>query len=599
MIRFSSIRNQITEGPILFNHVGKSATVTVFYDQGGFKFQTNGLPEASVLGRGTGDSWKHSGVWLAGLPPVLRDGMESMLIIGLGGGVAASAVPPSIRQIDVVELEPSVIEANRVVASRRNRDPLSDPRLRLILNDARNALALTDRRYDAIVSQPSHPWTAGASHLYTREFAEIAQHHLTPGGVFVQWMGANFLDSDLLRSMTATLRDAFEHVRIYQPVQGTLMFVASGEPIVPEMRPSLGVADADRNYYLRMGLVRPEHLLAILTAEGAGVDALAEGAPLILDERNLLAMRAPRLLRRTSEDEVEATLRQVHPLSQGQSHVRELCPTVDFFSFTRRLIDHGYLELARQHGVPSIVPSSRRDFVQAELEREQSGRQSWLAYLATQADTSDPVVAFSVLHADLVGRIALSPETRERLHDQLTQRHRKLLEVIRPTIHDDLEASRTEDAFLASIPVDDIAFEIAVTLRLPWRLAETGPDSQQRHLEVIQIIDDYNGFISFVDVAYFRALAAIHTGQSTTALATAVTAARIVEEAQAESDRPIGQSTFKHLMRIRLLLSHSVLFPNAPRDRYLEVRAFVESVASQLKDARLAAGQPIPDGDSL
>ena len=368
VIRVSSIGNRITDGPILFNHVGKSATVTVFYDQGGFRFQTNGLPEASVLGLGTGDSWKHSGTWLAGLPPVLRDGMESMLIIGLGGGVAASAVPPSIRQIDVVELEGSVIEANRVVASMRNRDPLSDPRLRLILNDARNALALTDRRYDAIVSQPSHPWTAGASHLYTREFAEIAQQHLTSGGIFVQWMGTEFLDSDLLRSMTATLRDVFEHVRIYQPVQGTLLFVASGEPIVPEMRPSLGVADVDRNYYLRMGLVRPEHLLAILSAEGAGVDALAEGAPLILDERNLLAMRAPRLLRRTSKDEVEATLRQVHPLSRGQTHVRELCPTVDFFSFTRRLIDHGSLELARQHGVPSIVPSSRRDFVQAELE---------------------------------------------------------------------------------------------------------------------------------------------------------------------------------------------------------------------------------------
>ena len=34
-------------------------------------------------------------------------------------------------------------------------------------NDARNALALSARRYDIIVSQPSHPWPAGASHLYT------------------------------------------------------------------------------------------------------------------------------------------------------------------------------------------------------------------------------------------------------------------------------------------------------------------------------------------------------------------------------------------------------------------------------------------------
>jgi hypothetical protein len=169
---------------------------------------------------------------------------------------------------------------------------------------------------------------------------------------------------------------------------------------------------------------------------------------------------------------------------------------------------------------------------------------------------------------------------------------------MRPAIKGDLEAARTEDALLASIPVDDIAFETAVKSRLSWRLKETGPGSQQRYLETIQIIDDYNGFISFIEVAYFRALAAIHTGQSTTALATAVMAARSVQEAQAKSDKPLGQSTFKHLMRIRLLLTHPVLFPNAPSDRYREVAAFVESVASQLEDARRAAGQPIPDGDS-
>ena len=73
------------------------------------------------------------------------------------------------------------------------------------MNDARGALRLTNRRYDAIVSQPSHPWTAGASHLYTREFMQLAHDHLNPGGVFVQWMNVIFMDEDLLRSLTATL----------------------------------------------------------------------------------------------------------------------------------------------------------------------------------------------------------------------------------------------------------------------------------------------------------------------------------------------------------------------------------------------------------
>ncbi len=82
-------------------------------------------------------------------------------------------------RLDVIELEPKVIEANRATRALRKRDPLADPRVNLIVNDARGALRLTARRYDAIVSQPSHPWTAGASHLYTREFMQLAHEHLT------------------------------------------------------------------------------------------------------------------------------------------------------------------------------------------------------------------------------------------------------------------------------------------------------------------------------------------------------------------------------------------------------------------------------------
>ena len=40
-----------------------------------------------------------------------------MLIVGFGGGVVVEGVPPSVRHIDVIELEPKVIEANRVTAA--------------------------------------------------------------------------------------------------------------------------------------------------------------------------------------------------------------------------------------------------------------------------------------------------------------------------------------------------------------------------------------------------------------------------------------------------------------------------------------------------
>ena len=50
-------------------------------------------------------------------------------------------------------------------------------------DDARGALLLTDAHYGAVVSQPSHPWTAGSAHLYTREFFALCLEHLGPQGV--------------------------------------------------------------------------------------------------------------------------------------------------------------------------------------------------------------------------------------------------------------------------------------------------------------------------------------------------------------------------------------------------------------------------------
>ena len=279
VLRISALTGRQSTGKILFNHVGKSATVTVFDDLGEIRFQTNGLPESLLPPQGAGDKDRISGRWLSVLPTLVRPSCRSMLIIGLGGGVAVEAVPASVTSIDVLELESAVVDANRAVADRRDHDPLADPRVKIILNDGRNALALTDKKYDAIVSQPSHPWTAGASHLYTHEFSELVRDHLNPQGVFVQWMNAEFVDVELMRSMGATLLDVFEHARMYQPVMGEFLFVASNQPIRPEAVPAddaltrCDIEEVNRGYFQQMGIVTPTHLFAMLSLDEIGVSA--------------------------------------------------------------------------------------------------------------------------------------------------------------------------------------------------------------------------------------------------------------------------------------------------------------------------------------
>ena len=215
-------------------------------------------------------------------PALARPDAERLLLIGLGGGGTLAAIPPSITSIEVVELEPRVLEANRIATPRRGGDPLDDPRVRVHVGDARGALLLSPTRYDAIVSQPSHPWTSGASHLYTKEFFELARDHLTDEGVLVQWMGSVFITPPLLQSLLATLLDVFPHIEVLRPDPTSLVFVASGEAldIVAAGRRAL---QSDAAAFASAGISRIEDVAATLALTTEGVRSLAGDAPLLTD----------------------------------------------------------------------------------------------------------------------------------------------------------------------------------------------------------------------------------------------------------------------------------------------------------------------------
>jgi hypothetical protein len=209
-----------------------------------------------------------------------RPDTGSLLLVGYGGGVVLDDVPESVKRIDVIEIEPVVVDANIATRSLRSHDPLTDQRLNIIINDARAALNLANRRYDAIVSQPSHPWTAAASHLYTREFLLQSRAHLTDNGVFVQWMNLSFIDESLLRAFAATVLDVFAEARLYRPDPFTLVFVAGKGP---DRSPVAAEA------FPRFGINTPEDVFVALAADRQALRQLSKGAPLITDDHNRMA----------------------------------------------------------------------------------------------------------------------------------------------------------------------------------------------------------------------------------------------------------------------------------------------------------------------
>ena len=296
LLRHSPSEAWRTPGEVAYYGVGRGATVLLFERPGEWRLTTDGLAQSAVASPSGRPGRYVAARWLSLLPHLARPELRSFLVVGLGAGITVEDVPPTVEEIHVVELEPEVVRANRRVAERRREDPLTDERLSLYSADARGALRITGRRFDTIVSQPSHPWTSGASHLFTREFFTLVRERLTPSGTFVQWMGLAFVDEELLRSLVATAVHVFDYVEVYQPVPSTLLVLASPEPLNVDTTAAQALESARREWE-KVGVRVTEDLLAARVLDSDGARRFARGGRLSTDSHNLFRTRSPKALR--------------------------------------------------------------------------------------------------------------------------------------------------------------------------------------------------------------------------------------------------------------------------------------------------------------
>jgi spermidine synthase len=174
-------------------------------------------------------------VMLGQLPLLLAPRLKNALVVGYATGVTAGAILQSpIESVECVELEPTTVNGSRFF-EHVNNHPLDDPRLHLIIDDARTYLRVVPTRYDMIVSEPSHPWVPGVANLFTREFFQLGRERLNDDGIFVQWVQIYQLSTDSLRSVLRTFHETFPYVLVFR-VQGAwkgkdLLLVGSKTPL--------------------------------------------------------------------------------------------------------------------------------------------------------------------------------------------------------------------------------------------------------------------------------------------------------------------------------------------------------------------------------
>jgi spermidine synthase len=285
------LREDIAKYKILYHNEGQGATVTVKETADGVR---------SLWTGGKADATTHSDaatqLLLAHVPLLLHPDPQDVCVIGLASGMTlGSAACYPVKTLDCVEIAPAMVEACRWF-DPWNRHVLDDPRVRIILNDGRNHLAMTAKRYDVIISEPSNPWIAGIGDLFTREFFEICRDRLNDRGIACVWINAYETDSEAFRSVVGTFRSVFPEMTIWSPLKYDYILIGSKAPLaVDYAHLAQGLASpAVAEDLLRSGIRSPAQFLGRLAMDAATAGTWTEGAPVHTDDNALMEFRAAR-----------------------------------------------------------------------------------------------------------------------------------------------------------------------------------------------------------------------------------------------------------------------------------------------------------------
>ena len=146
--------------------------------------------------------------------PILAHGRAGrVLIVGGGDGGMAREVlrHRSVEHVTMVEIDAGVVELCREHVPMLSAGAFDDPRLEVVIADAAEFVAGTERRFDVVISDSTDPIGPGEV-LFGETFYGRVRDLLSPGGIFVTQNGVVFVQPDersgTMRAFRALFRDA-------------------------------------------------------------------------------------------------------------------------------------------------------------------------------------------------------------------------------------------------------------------------------------------------------------------------------------------------------------------------------------------------------
>jgi spermidine synthase len=141
--------------------------------------------------------------------------LSRLLLGGLGVGFSLAEALRSDRleHVTVVEIEPKIVEWNRTYLAPYSGNALSDPRVKVVIEDVVAFLNHEREPFDGICldvdNGPAWTVTSANSMLYADESLALLYERLKPGGILTVWSAAE------VQGFAERLRRVFESVETF------------------------------------------------------------------------------------------------------------------------------------------------------------------------------------------------------------------------------------------------------------------------------------------------------------------------------------------------------------------------------------------------
>ena len=220
------------------------------------------------------------------LPLALRPDVHNALLISYGVGVTAKRLTESrqIASIDVVDISQTILHLSSIVWPGR-ANPLTDPRVRVHIEDGRFFLLATRKQFDLITAEPPPPKAAGIVNLYTREHFRLMRDRLSERGIASYWLPAYQLSDSDNKAVIRAFCDVFTDCSLWSGAGAEWILIGSRGAWTPP-----AYADFARQWrdpvsgdqLRRVGIESPEQLGATFLADASTLRRIT-AAPLTDD----------------------------------------------------------------------------------------------------------------------------------------------------------------------------------------------------------------------------------------------------------------------------------------------------------------------------